>query len=364
LQHEEWFEEISSDPDIPAEEGLRAMNDYLADITAFTPPQIGPCLWATGFLNDHNWQPRRVFELLRDSDRLMDEWHVRMLGDNLSGEAEDIWSSNEEIQRQAAAGEVLVAARLAEQPAEAERFKAFIERDPPAKAWEVIQTRYWLNRGRLATLEGSKADALTYYQKALHSRKKPPEPQEGRVRDDLMDEARTLWKQLGGTETAWNLWSKPPAARIEESTESGWRKPSKDLPAFELADLSGKTWRLKDLEGKAVLINVWATWCGPCQQELPLLEKLYEKVKDRKDLQILTLTIDEEPGLVAPFMKEKGYTFPALPARSFVTGLLDIVGIPQNWIVDSKGVWRWTGMPAGSGAEWEAAMLKQMESAK
>src|ERR1017187_5235504 len=74
----------------------------------------------------------------------------------------------------------------------------------------------------------------------------------------------------------------------------------KDMPAFELADLSGRTWRLKNLEGRAVLINVWATWCGPCQRELPHMEKLYRKLKDRSDLQILTLTIDEDLGAVAP----------------------------------------------------------------
>jgi thiol-disulfide isomerase/thioredoxin len=179
-----------------------------------------------------------------------------------------------------------------------------------------------------------------------------------------MDEARVLWKQMGGTEIAWKVWSQPPAAKIQELAESGWKKPAKPMPAFELADLSGKTWRLKNLEGRAVLINVWATWCGPCQAELPHLEKLYEKVKDRADLQILTLTIDEDLGLVAPFMKEKGYTFPVLPAYSFVAGLLDLVAIPQNWIVDTKGEWRWTGAPAVSDAEWEAAMLKQLESAK
>ena len=132
----------------------------------------------------------------------------------------------------------------------------------------------------------------------------------------------------------------------------------------ELADLAGKTWRLKDLAGRAVLINVWATWCGPCQRELPRLERLYEKAKGRSDLQILTLTIDEDLGAVAPFMKEKGYTFPVLPANSFVTGLLDLVAIPQNWIVDIKGEWLWTGGPNVSDAEWEPAMLKQLESAR
>ena len=362
LQHEAWFEAIYDDSDLPAEEGLRAMDDFLAE-AAYQPREIGHYLWATSFLIDHKWQPRRVFDLLRDSDKLMDQWHVRMLGDNLLDEAEDVWASNETIRRQAAAGDVLVAARLAERPEEAERLKTFVERDLP-KTWPRIETRYWLNRGRPAALEGSKADALTYYQKAIHTRKEPPEPHEGRVRDDLMDEARALWKQLGGSETAWNLWSKPPSAKIQELAENGWRKPGKDMPAFELADLSGRTWRLKDLAGRPVLINVWATWCGPCQRELPHLEKLYRKVKDRSDLQILTLTIDEDLGAVAPFMKEKGYTFPVLPAYSFVTGLLDLVGIPQNWIVDSKGEWRWTGAPAVPDAEWEEAMLKQLESAR
>lgn len=364
LQHKERFYTVTEDPGLPAEEGLRAVDDYLAYIRAYERPSINSLELAARILADHNWQPRRVFDLLRDSDPLIDQWHARMLTDNLAAETEEMWDQNEVMLRQAAAGEVLLAARRAEQPAEAQRFKPFVERDLPARTWEINQSRYWLNRGRLALLEGSKADALTYYQKALHARKKAPNAFEGRVLDDLMDEARALWTQMGGTETAWIVWSKPPAAKIQELAESGWKKPAKPMPAFELADLSGKTWRLKNLEGRAVLINVWATWCGPCQRELPHLEKLYEQIKDRADLQILTLTIDEDLGVVAPFMREKGYTFPVLPAYSFVAGLLDLVAIPQNWIVDTKGEWRWTGAPAVSDAEWEAAMLKQLESAK
>jgi thiol-disulfide isomerase/thioredoxin len=364
LQHEEWFDAICHDPDVPPEEGLRALDNYLAYIGAYQQPSLNNYLRAAAFLVQHNLQPRRVFDLLRDSDKLMDQWHARMLGDNLAAEAEDVWTANEILPGQLAAGYVLVAARLAEQPAEAQRLKPFIERELPANSWPNIQAQYWLNRGRLAALEGSKADALTYYQKALHARKKPPNPYEGRVIDPLMDEARALWKQMGGTEIAWKIWSQPPPAKIQELAESGWRKPEKPMPAFELADLSGKTWRLKSLEGRAVLINVWATWCGPCQRELPHLEKLYQQVKDRADLQILTLTIDEDLGVVAPFMKAKGYTFPVLPAYTFIAGLLDLVAIPQNWIVDTKGEWRWTGAPSVSDAEWEAAMLKQLESAK
>ncbi|HLY17379.1 MAG TPA: TlpA disulfide reductase family protein [Bryobacteraceae bacterium] len=363
LQHEDLFEAIYHDPDLSPEVGIPAMDDFLAE-AEYQPRDIGHYLWAAGFLIDHKWQPKRVFDMLQDWDKLMDQSDVRMLGDNLGEEMDDVFGSNSVIRRQAAVGYLLVAARLTERPPEAERLKAYVERDLPPKSWPHIETQYWTNRARLAALEGSRADALTYYQKALHARKQPPRPEEGRVTDDLVDEARALWKQLGGSESAWNLWSKPPAAKIQELAEIGWEKPKKDMPAFELADLSGKTWRLKDLAGRAVLINVWATWCGPCKAELPHLAKLYEKVKDRKDLQILTLTVDEDPGQVAPFLKEKGYAFPALPALAFVTDLLGSYGIPQNWIVDPRGVWRWTGGPGGSDAEWEDAVLRQLESVK
>lgn len=363
LQHEALFEAIYDDPDLSPEVGIRAMDDFLAE-AEYQPREIGHYLWAAGFLLEHKWQPKRVFDILKDWDKLMDQSDERMLGDNLSDEAEEVFGNNSVIRRQAAAGYLLVAARLMERPQEAERLKAYVERDLPPKFWPRVESDYWTNRARMAALESSKADALTYYQKALHARKQPALPHEGRVTDELVDEARALWEQLGGSETAWNLWSKPPAAKIQELAESGWRKPPKDMPAFELADLSGKTWRLKDLAGRAVLINVWATWCGPCKAELPHLAKLYEKVKDRTDVQILTLSVDEDPGLVAPFMKEKGYAFPALPALAFVTDLLGSYGIPQNWILDSKGVWRWTGGPDGPDAEWEQAMLKQLESAR
>jgi thiol-disulfide isomerase/thioredoxin len=69
-------------------------------------------------------------------------------------------------------------------------------------------------------------------------------------------------------------------------------------------------------------IALWATWCGPCNAELPELEKLYEQLTGRTDIQILTFNIDEDEGLVAPYMKEKGYMFPVLPSFSYA--------IPQN----------------------------------
>lgn len=99
---------------------------------------------------------------------------------------------------------------------------------------------------------------------------------------------------------------------------------------------------------------------------MPHLQKFYEKVKGRSDIQVLTFNIDEDLGLVAPYLKEKGYTFPVLPAYSTVVSLLDGFAIPQNWLVDPHGIWRWTqfGYGGGTDADFEKDMLDRLESTK
>ena len=201
---------------------------------------------------------------------------------------------------------------------------------------------YWAARARLAAIEKRKADALAYYQSALYARTEGPRYVGGVLRDDLGDEAKALWKELGGTDVAYEHWSARPKSGEVVEAEGRWEKPAKELPAFELADLSGTTWKLKHLEGKSLLINFSATWCGPCKAELPKLQKLYDSMKTRSDIQVLTFNMDDDLGLVAPFMKEKGYSFPVLMANEFVQGLLGMIGIPQNWIVDPAGKWQWS----------------------
>jgi thiol-disulfide isomerase/thioredoxin len=213
-------------------------------------------------------------------------------------------------------------------------------------------------------LENRKPDGLTYYQLALQTRLSPPTPWRGRLEDTLTDEARALWKDMGGTEVAWAVWSKTPGAKSQELTEGRWEKPKRVMPSFELADLTGKTWKLKTLEGKSVLINVWATWCGPCNAELPHLERLYESVKDRQDIQILTFNVDQDLGLVEPFMKSKGYKFPVLPASSLVENILDVVAFPQNWVLDPHGVWRWTQLGFNGAGDWVESTVQRLEAVK
>ena len=357
-----WYNTVSNDMSLGEKEGIAVLDRYLKAALDYESPDSSPYTEAADFLVTHKWQPKRALDLLHKAQPMLAAELNRLHADNLTADKEDERERSAVYQQQNLAGLILQAARLANRPAEAQSLRDAVEAAPPKGPRR--QSDYWRNRARLAALENRRADALTYYQLALQTRVSPPTPWHGRIDDPVSDEARAVFKDTGGTDVAWAIWNKPPGAKPQEATEGRWEKPTRQLPTFELADLSGKTWKLSTLEGKSVLINIWATWCGPCNAELPHLQKLYETAKDRPGLQILTLNIDEDLGLVEPFMKEKGYTFPAIPAFSFVTTLLDGFAIPQNWIVDPQGVWRWTQIGYGGEPDWIGAMIERMEMLK
>ena len=345
-------------------EVLKALDAYLATFE-YNEPRAFSYWTAAKPLLDRKIDPARALTLAQRAIVLMDEESAQedrddSVSDKDRGEQMKRRASN----RRALQLLALRAALMAGRPDAASSFKCSVEAAPPPEKAEL--QAYWHARARLAWAEGRKADGLAYYQAALHARQEPPPFREGRLRDELGEESKALWQDLGGTETAYAVWSAPPTASGKvESAEGRWERPTRDLPAFELADLEGKTWKLKQLEGKTLLINLWATWCGPCQSELPKLEKLYQQVKPRADLQVLTFNIDDDLGLVAPFMKEKGYTFPVMLAADLVNKLYDGWGIPQNWIVDPVGKWQWIQLGYDSAeADWIGSMLKRLESVK
>jgi thiol-disulfide isomerase/thioredoxin len=362
LNRSAWYNTISSDMSISEKEGIAALDHYFKAALDYDSPDSSPYIEAADFLVTHKWQPRRALDLLHKAQPMLAAELNLPKRDDVTTEREDEMERSAVYQRQNLAGLILQAARLANRTGEALGVRAAVEGPPPKSPKR--ESDYWRNRARLAALENRKADALTYYQLALQTRIAPLTPWHGRLDDHVSDEARAIFKELGGTDVAWGVWTKPPGAKPQEAAEGRWEKPTRELPAFELADLSGKTWKLATLEGKSVLINIWATWCGPCNTELPHLQKLYETVKDRPGLQILTLNIDEDLGLVEPFMKEKGYTFPVMPAFSYVTTLLDGFAIPQNWIIDPRGVWRWTQIGYGGEPDWIDVMIQRMEMVK
>src|ERR1700690_1424826 len=105
---------------------------------------------------------------------------------------------------------------------------------------------------------------------------------------------------------------------------------------FTLTDLSGKTWTLKDLHGKVVLVNFWATWCPPCRKEMPDLETLNQRFGPQ-GLVILGIS-DEDAATVSPFIAEHKVTYPILldPGRK-VNELFQIEGIPKTFIYGRDG---------------------------
>jgi thiol-disulfide isomerase/thioredoxin len=117
-------------------------------------------------------------------------------------------------------------------------------------------------------------------------------------------------------------------AQLEEALSSGY--------SFTLPSLQGASTRLKDLRGKVVLLNFWATWCGPCRAEKPILQKVYSDLKD-KGFMLLAIT-DEDPAVVRSFVNEYGITLPVLIDRT--RGVFDhyaIDGIPKTIILDRQG---------------------------
>ena len=109
-------------------------------------------------------------------------------------------------------------------------------------------------------------------------------------------------------------------------------------PDFTFPGLDGKMVSLSDYKGKVVLLNIWATWCPPCVEEMPSMERLYQKFKGQ-NFEILAVSIDE-PGLkvVAPFMKKSNLTFPALiDSEGAIKAVYGITGIPESFIIDKQG---------------------------
>ena len=105
---------------------------------------------------------------------------------------------------------------------------------------------------------------------------------------------------------------------------------------FTLNDLEGKSWSLRDLRGKVVLVNFWATWCPPCRKEMPDLDALYKKFKDQ-GLVILAID-DEEIAKIKPYLAEHPVTYPILldPGRKVNEGFR-VDGIPKSFVYDREG---------------------------
>ncbi|MBI3593002.1 MAG: TlpA family protein disulfide reductase [Nitrospirae bacterium] len=110
-----------------------------------------------------------------------------------------------------------------------------------------------------------------------------------------------------------------------------------EAPLFELKDTEGRTWRLSDLRGKVVLLNIWASWCDSCKQENPSIQNLINAEKGNDRLIFVSVLYKDNPAKAMEYMKANGFTFPVLIDDKNVAGMYGITGVPETFIIDKKG---------------------------
>jgi peroxiredoxin len=108
-------------------------------------------------------------------------------------------------------------------------------------------------------------------------------------------------------------------------------------PAFELTNLAGQQGALREYKGQVVMVNFWATWCGPCQQEMPLLDQMYKKYKPA-GFTLIGVNVDKEAPAVKELLARKPVSFPVLldPANQ-VSKAYHVDEMPSSVIIDRKG---------------------------
>jgi thiol-disulfide isomerase/thioredoxin len=109
-------------------------------------------------------------------------------------------------------------------------------------------------------------------------------------------------------------------------------------PDFRLRDLNGKELQLSSLRGKAVVLDFWATWCGPCREEMPKLERLSREFAN-SDVVIIGIAVSESEDTVRKFIKKNKYTYPVLLTQEHdsVFDAYSVHGYPTLLIVDRNG---------------------------
>jgi peroxiredoxin len=108
-------------------------------------------------------------------------------------------------------------------------------------------------------------------------------------------------------------------------------------PDFTLTDANGQSVTLSDLRGQVIMINFWASWCGPCRQEMPLLEQIHQRYEPL-GFTLLGVNVEKNPADGQAFLKERPVSFPVLyDPENDISKLYDVVAMPSTVLIDRQG---------------------------
>ncbi|MBM2827217.1 MAG: cytochrome biosis protein [Dehalococcoidia bacterium] len=113
-------------------------------------------------------------------------------------------------------------------------------------------------------------------------------------------------------------------------------------PDFALSDLDGKEVRLSDFRGRPVMLNFWATWCGPCRVEMPHMQEAQRELGEKTGFVVLAVNLGEDAKTARRFLEENGFEFTAVLDRdsSVARDRYKIIGLPTSFFIDREGVIR------------------------
>lgn len=132
------------------------------------------------------------------------------------------------------------------------------------------------------------------------------------------------------------FWLVVVALGVPVASGAADASPRVDFPDIELYDLQGNPSKLSDFRGTVVVLNFWATWCGPCRMELPELEKLYNELGG-KGLMVLAVSVDEYRQMVPAFIQRMRLTLPVYFVDPATERSLGIGTIPFTLVLDKEG---------------------------